>query len=349
MLILNRAEAMQLVDARRDRLDAAAVDNPFAGADWTRLFLGQVATDEWTIVVPDQAGADGRFMLLHAPGRDTRRLAALANYYASLYSPLPGAAPLADGAREVVRQIDAARPRHAAVTLAPLDADAAATAGLAAAFRDAGWFVRRYFCFGNWYLPCDGLAFADYMAQRDSQLFNTWKRKAKRFRAGTDGARLQLVDDPADVDAGMAAYEQVYARSWKVPEPFPEFVRGWARICARHGWLRLGLAWLGDTPIAAQFWFTLNRRAYIFKLAYDEAHAKLSAGTVLSALLFEQSLDRDRVVEIDYLTGDDPYKKAWVSHRRERVGLIACNPRTPEGLALAAREWAGALRQRWRR
>jgi CelD/BcsL family acetyltransferase involved in cellulose biosynthesis len=131
-----------------------------------------------------------------------------------------------------------------------------------------------------------------------------------------------------------------------VREPFPQFVRGWARTCAENGWLRLGVAWLGDAPIAAQFWFTLHRRAYIFKLAYDEAHTKLSAGTVLSAHLFRHALEVDRVVEMDYLTGDDGYKKSWMTHRRERIGLLACNLRTPRGLAAAAAEYTGTLRQR---
>ena len=123
---------------------------------------------------------------------------------------------------------------------------------------------------------------------------------------------------------------------------------GWAAICAARGWLRLGVAWAGDVPIAAQFWFTINRRAYIYKLAYDEAFSKLSAGTVLSAHMFRHALDVDRVVEIDYLTGDDPYKQAWMTHRRERVGVIACNPRTLKGAGRALYEAAGALRQNLR-
>ena len=147
----------------------------------------------------------------------------------------------------------------------------------------------------------------------------------------------------------MQAYRTVYEKSWKVPEPYPEFVGEWAAICAENGWLRMGIAWVDDTPIAAQFWFTRNRRAYIFKLAYDEAHAKWSAGTVLSAFLFEHSLDVDRVVEIDYLTGDDAYKRSWMNQRRERVGIIACNPRTWHGLVRGGYEWAGALRRQWRR
>ncbi len=94
------------------------------------------------------------------------------------------------------------------------------------------------------------------------------------------------------------------------------------------------------SPGSAQFWFTIDRRAYIFKLAYDEAFNKWSAGTVLTAHLMRQALDEDRVVEVDYLTGDDPYKKSWMSQRRERIGLLACNLRSVRGIAMAAREVA---------
>ena len=40
-------------------------------------------------------------------------------------------------------------------------------------------------------------------------------------------------------------------------------------------------------------------------------------------------IDTDHVEEVDYLTGDDAYKQDWMSHRRERIGLVAFNPRTP--------------------
>jgi Acetyltransferase (GNAT) domain len=248
--------------------------------------------------------------------------------------------------QHLARSLTAARPAFDTVDLAPMaESDAAA---VQAALRGCGWITRRYLCHGNWYLPCEGLGFEAYMAQRPSQLLNTWRRKAKAFKRAGGEARLQLVTAPAEVEAGMDAYETIYAKSWKQAEPYPRFVRDWAVICAARGWLRLGIAWVGDAPIAAQFWFTRNRRAYIFKLAYDEAQSKWSAGTVLSAMLFEHSLEVDRAVEIDYLTGDDAYKRSWMNDRRERVGVIACNPRTLRGLLRGGYESAGALRERWR-
>jgi CelD/BcsL family acetyltransferase involved in cellulose biosynthesis len=51
------------------------------------------------------------------------------------------------------------------------------------------------------------------------------------------------------------------------------------------------------------------------KIAYDEQYAKLSIGTVLTTLM-PYVIDVDRVRIVDYLSGDDEYKRTWLSHRR---------------------------------
>ena len=344
--------AAQREQARAWIVEHAAVSeragNPFARPEWLLHLLDGVSEGNWRFLLGEVNGT--ALSLLFVPAPQGRAWRGFTNYYASLYTPFVGAVSAAD-CRQLVRELAAVRPAPESVDLSPLsveDADAAQ-----AAFRSGGWITRRYDCFGNWYLPCDGLAFDEYMAARPTQLVNTWRRRSRKFSTAfstapspSESGRLQLVTSPAEVAAAMQAYEQVYARSWKVHEPYPGFVPGWARICAERGWLRLGLAWWGDVPVAAQFWFTIGRRAYIFKLAYDEAHAKLSAGTVLSAFLFKQALDVDRVEEIDYLTGDDEYKRAWVTHRRPRVGVVACNPRTWRGALRAGTEMAGLVRKR---
>jgi len=47
------------------------------------------------------------------------------------------------------------------------------------------------------------------------------------------------------------------------------------------------------------------------------------------------------VTEVDYLSGDDGYKKDWMSQRRERWGILALNPRTPRGVLAIARHVGG--------
>ena len=277
------------------------------------------------------------------------RVAALSNYYTSLYEPalssgLTGAAlvPLLD---ELRREFGAV----ASLTLAPMDPDSAAYQALLDALRLVGWRPFDYFSFGNWYLPVS-FDWAAYLAKRGSTHRNTIKRMGKKF-AG-DGGTLEIVSSHESLPAAIAAYERVYAASWKKPEPFPDFVPGLVKICAEKGYLRLGLAWLNGEPVAAQLWIVAHGRAEIYKVAYDEQYKAYSPGTLVTALLMQHVIDVDQVKEVDYLIGEDNYKRIWMSHRRERRGIIAYNPRSLAGLAGLARETAGRLvkaaRAKWK-
>lgn len=345
---LTKAQTLQFIAENADLIDSdAGRINPFSTSAWLAHFVEHVLEADSSVPVLRDRSDGESLMLLHRNARSSLDLTGLSNYYCSLYSPvLTSAIDRPAALRRLVRQIADGGPNCTTITLSPLDADCSDTASLEQALRADRWYVRRYFCFGNWYLPCESLSFKDYMASRDSKLLNTWNRKSKKFLA-SPGNRLRIVRAPAEVEQAMDQYEQVYGKSWKQAEPYPHFVRGWARACAERGWLRLGIAQVDDVPIAAQFWFTINRRAYIFKLAYDEAYSAWSAGTLLSARMFEESLDADRVVEIDYLTGDDTYKRSWVTHRRERVGIVAHNLRSVRGIARALKEAAAEWRQRF--
>jgi CelD/BcsL family acetyltransferase involved in cellulose biosynthesis len=116
-------------------------------------------------------------------------------------------------------------------------------------------------------------------------------------------------------------------------------------LCAERGWLRLGIAYYDNEPVAAQLWIVSHGRAVIYKLAHDEKVAKLSVGTVLTAFLMAHVLDVDKVREVDYLIGDDSYKKDWMSYRRERWGIVAYNPCSVAGLAGLAIQVLGNLRR----
>lgn len=56
--------------------------------------------------------------------------------------------------------------------------------------------------------------------------------------------KTTIVAGGSDLDSAIADYELVYAASWKVPEPYPRFLPGLIRTCARMGWLRLGLLYV---------------------------------------------------------------------------------------------------------
>jgi hypothetical protein len=221
---------------------------------------------------------------------------------------------------------------------APMDPKSKNHLMLLEALKSAGFAPFSFLCFGNWFLPVSA-DWATYLKQQTSGLRSTIKRMTKKLAEG--GGRLELISDEAGLERGLAAYQSVYAQSWKKPEPFPNFVPGLIRTCAAQGSLRLGLAWVEDKPIAAQLWIVSNGKANIYKVAYDEAYKAYSPGTLLTAMLMEHVMDKDKVAEVDFLIGDDPYKKVWMSDRRERWGIIAYNPRTIIGLFGLVREVLG--------
>ncbi len=273
------------------------------------------------------------------------RLEALGNYYTALYAPaLARDLDVAELAA-LLRAIRSQNAGLGSITLSPMDPDAPAYALLLQAMLQAGFKPFEFLCFGNWYEPVRG-DWQSYLMARKATLRNTIKRLGARF--AQDGGRLELVrPGTGDIEQALKAYEQVYAASWKTAEPYPAFVPGLVRMGAQEGWLRMGVAWLHDEPIAAQIWIVAHGKADIYKVAYDERHKTYSPGTLVTALLMQHAIENDGAREIDYLIGDDSYKKNWMSERRERWGLVAYNPRTPAGQLGWIREAVGRRLKPW--
>lgn len=272
-----------------------------------------------------------------------REVSALSNFYTAIYAPALEEDIDAADLLPLTRVLRHKSGRAAAYRFSPMDPQSREFDLLKRALSLAGLSAHAYFAFGNWYEPVrqdwDG-----YLKERSSKMRNTIKRMGKRF--AQEGGTLEIIQGGDRLEVGVQAFQSVYANSWKNSEPYPDFVPGLIRLCARRGWLRLGVAWLGSEPTAAQIWIVASGRANIVKVAYDERFKALTSGTLVTALLMEQALNHDRVQEVDYLIGDDPYKATWMSERRERFGLVAYDPTTLRGLIGLARQAVG---EAWRR
>jgi hypothetical protein len=269
-----------------------------------------------------------------------RQIASLSNFYSSLFGPIGNALAIAaaDWRALLDHLLPSSGPTHR-IDLNPLDPDSAFFARIFAALRARGWWADDYFCFGNWYLKLGGRSFEAYFAGLPAALRNTIGRGRKKLAGAGDWQVVIHQHAGAELDQAIADFKTVYAQSWKEPETHPHFIEQLCRMAAGKGWLRLGVLRLDQKPIAAQLWLTHGRRALIYKLAYDAAYPRLSAGSVLTAAMMQNAIDRDRVSEVDYLTGDDVYKRDWMSDRRERRGIVAFNPRRLRGVLAAGRHF----------
>jgi CelD/BcsL family acetyltransferase involved in cellulose biosynthesis len=295
---------------------------------------------------------DGMVLALLAmlrPANEPRVLRALAAAYTCDFAPIIdgaglGALGLTPGrALELIaRAIRAERPAWISVRLDYLPEDQPLYDDICAAFGAAGYAVGRYRNFANWYEPVEAPTLEAYMARRPSALRNTIKRKTRKLEQSGD-SRFELVTTAAGLKAGLESYEKIYATSWKEPEAFPRFIPGLMRVMADQGWLRLGILHVDGEPAAVQLWLVAEGRAVIYKLAYDPRFAPLSVGSILTLRMMGQAIEADGVTEIDYGSGDDPYKKDWMSRRRERWGMVAFNPFSPKGLLGIGRHGAGRI------
>jgi hypothetical protein len=335
-----------------DLFEAAERHDFFLTLPWFRNYIKtSLAPDDRVCIYgvtgtgEDQTNA-GMLLMRSSTGPgsffSSRKLQALANYYSCFFAPHfadSGTVPRG-GLQALAAAIAGEMPRWDCVELKPLDVDSKGFSLLVEALKTAGFVVQTYFASGNWYLPVNGRSFAQYAEGLPSVMKNTLNRKRKKLEK-SGRAKIEIVTGGNGLDAAIEAYMKVYLASWKKPEPYPEFIPGLIRTCAAVGALRLGIVYVDGEPAAAQLWIMHNGRALIYKLAYDERFADLSVGTILSAALFQHALDIDKVSEVDYLSGDDAYKKDWMSHRRERWGILALNPRTPRGALAIARHVGG--------
>ena len=227
-----------------------------------------------------------------------------------------------------VKLAEALKTRASRIELAKLpDEDGTATR-LEQAFRKAGWLVMRETCDTNHVLAVNGRSYAEYMESRPGKLRTTLKRKAKKVEVV-----LKRQFDPAN----WSAYEAIYAQSWKPEEGDPALLRRFAESESAGGRYLFGMALAEGEPVAAQFWTVDNGTAYIHKLAHLESAKPLSPGTTLTAALFEEVIDRDRVELVDFGTGNDDYKADWMEQIRPRFRLTCLRPAVPRNWPLMAR------------
>jgi hypothetical protein len=128
--------------------------------------------------------------------------------YSVLFQPMLPEGAGADDWREAGAGLG--RMLRPLLLLEAVDAAAAWLPPFLAGARAAGLRAARFDHFGNWHEPVGGRGWADYLAGRPGPLRETIRRKGRK-------AEFSLVTGGAGLEPAIAAYEDVYARSWRLP------------------------------------------------------------------------------------------------------------------------------------
>jgi len=255
-------------------------------SDWYRLFERYIAVDgAYRCIAYARSDDDVDEVLL--PTQLVRNssafttLQSLDNYYSVDYRPICSTSAAKSLIKPMLEELLKREKPHL-LLLRALDPDSQEKCIIMHSLQDLGWWPYSSPQQANWTHQLNG-GFDHYLASRSSRLRNTLKRKTAKLVA-LPNFTFTVFTDVQNLEKAVRAYNDVYFKSWKVPEPHPEFVPQLIRATAKLGHLRLGIIWLGDMPIAAHFWIVKQNIAFIYKLAHDKAFDSFSPGTVLMGL-----------------------------------------------------------------
>lgn len=313
----------------------AAADSLFDHSAGESMFL----TREWFEALGTTTPEDGQSLLL-ACVVDRERLQALLpligtngywqslnHRYTALFSLLLAAERqeetlhcLAEGLSQI--------PIHS-FQLAPVAEDDSNLLGLQQALTHFGYESQQHFFFYNWFHRTEQQSFDQYMAGRSAQLRNTIARKRRKLEREHECEIRMIRGD--EVQQGLIDYHTVYRASWKAHEQYLDLLDAAAINLSLPDWTRLAVLYIDGRPAAAQLWFVVQGKASIFRLAYSERWKRYSPGSILTAYLMQHVIDSDKVEEIDFLTGNEPYKQEWMSQRRQRWRVLFTRPHKSQG------------------
>ncbi len=202
------------------------------------------------------------------------------------------------------------------------------------------WMITdTYFRFGNW-IHTDIQSFEQYKNSLQSQLKNTIERRQKKLDKNHVW-EIKVYTKIDEIEPAYEEYKYLYKLRWKKDEGNKQFFDAIVLDMAEKENIRLGILYIDNKPAAAQIWFSINKTASIFKLAYDEKYKQFSPGTLLTYKLAEYCITQDKVNKLDFLSGDDYYKRQWMNKRDEKWGIIAFNQRSAYGIFAAFRHYCG--------
>jgi CelD/BcsL family acetyltransferase involved in cellulose biosynthesis len=166
---------------------------------------------------------------------------------------------------------------------------------------------------------------------------------------------LEVLEDPADIDAACADAWRLEKSGWKDEEgtsitsdPAVEtFYTLLAERATERGWLRLLFLTVGGRRIAMSYSGIYDGRLFLFKTGYDREFHQCSPFKVLTYLATQDAYARG-LREVDFLGDTEPWKEEWTDAARGHDWLfIFSSSRRARLLHMAKFQMAPELRK-WR-
>jgi hypothetical protein len=311
--------------AARGRLSSAP--EPFARLDWFKRVWDHAAPGERPLIARARAGSAEAWLFLGRTRPD--RATATPGPHFARFQPIFLGDPDEALKRALVRA--AARRLRlfglARLTLEPMLPEHAAL--LAFGFRRGGWTVAERPGPANFTLEV-----------RDRHFEDVWETCSARLHERIAAGARRLHVEIADL---------VTPRLWEEVELLggtDAFLRDLGQDATLDRTLRLGIARVGDAPVAAQLWTVENGQAFAHWRAEDREAKHLFPSDQLTSSMLRYAINVDHAQHIDFGNGREADLADWADDRRVLRRLDLFNPRRPAAWAPALAARAAALVRR---
>lgn len=304
--------------AARGRLDSSA--DPHTGFGWFKRVWDKAPPGERPLIARARAGPAEAWLFL-ARTRPFQAVA-MAGPHGARFAPLFVGDP-EDGLKRALLRAAARRLKTfgiARLALGPLTQQDAAL--LSQAFRSSGWGVSERLDREQFTLRTAGHGFDQLWEERSERLHERVAAGARQLHVEiSDLLTPQLWEEVELIGGGDA------------------FLRDLAEDATLDRSLRLGIARIGDAPVAGQLWTVQNGRAFCHWRAIDPEARHLFPGDQLTEAMLRYVVNVDHGEDIDLGTGREAELADWADERQRLRRLDLFNPRKPSA-------WAPALAAR---
>ena len=105
-----------------------------------------------------------------------------------------------------------------------------------------------------------------------------------------------------------------------------DFYVDMAEAFADKGWLALFFLTVDDKPVAGLYCFEYNQKMLEVVSGFDPDYEKYSVGNLLHSLVIKKCIDK-KLVEYDFLKGNELYKSSWTAKYRRNFRITLVNKR----------------------
>ena len=173
-----------------------------------------------------------------------------------------------------------------------------------------------------------------YLGSRSKSTRRDFRRDKRILKRDFPDSRFGTVQDPEDLDRvldAMIGFHQArwtgrgYTGTFSSPRLI-RFFKDVARHTMQAGMLRLYYLQVGDEIVAVKYDFRLAESMQSYLGGFDPRWSKYGPGNLTLGFAIEQAIVEHAQI-YDFLEGNEPHKRRWMTDTRDNVRLRAFAPR----------------------